>query len=118
MTKIKLTESKLKWLIKESVKEFINEAQNQWWRGVPDVTMIWHGEWADPELQYEDYVANYYDVEDPLWGDFKEETGCDDNTENVDDIFNDWLVKNKYDVWEYITEVGEQISDEDNEEYD
>ena len=117
MAKIRLTESKLKHLIKESVKEFINEAQNQWWRGVPDVTMIWHGEWADPELQYEDYVANYYEVEDPLWDNFKEETGRDDNTENVDDIFNDWLVKNKYDVYEYITNVGKQISD-DEEDYD
>lgn len=37
-----------------------------YWRGVEGVEMIWHGEWADPELRYDNIVANCPTVEDDL----------------------------------------------------
>lgn len=42
-----------------------------YWRGVKGVTMIWHGEWADPELVYKGCYANYWAVEDSLFEMYK-----------------------------------------------
>lgn len=95
---IRLTESKLKKLIKQCVCE----AQKKWWRGVPNVRMTWHGEYSDPELEYNGIVANYYDIEDTLYEDFKKETGykTPDDEEETDDMFDNWLSDNKYRVYE------------------
>lgn len=41
--------------------------------GIRGVHLIWHGEWADPELMYRNKVANYYDVETTMYGYFKNE---------------------------------------------
>lgn len=52
------------------------------WRGCKDIKMIWHGEWADPELVTEydgvEYWFNYYDIENALWEDFLESEGIEE----------------------------------------
>lgn len=52
------------------------------WRGCKDIEMIWHGEWADPELVTEydgvEYWFNYYDIENALWEDFLESEGIEE----------------------------------------
>ena len=49
------------------------------WRGCPDIEMIWHGEWADPELATTingtEYTFNYWDIENALWDMFLESEG-------------------------------------------
>ena len=40
--------------------------------GVPNVYMISHGEWADPELEYKDHLFNYYDLENLLNEEYEE----------------------------------------------
>lgn len=49
-----------------------------YWRGVEGVEMLWHGEWADPELRYDNIVASSVEVEEDLysqWESEQEETG-------------------------------------------
>lgn len=66
------------------------------WRGVPGVEMIWHGEWSDPELEYEGTRRNYWDVEDTLY-ELAKEDGID--AEN-DEEFNRYCQEHSYDVYE------------------
>ena len=41
--------------------------------GIPGIEFISHGEWSDPEIVYENFSFNYWDVEDTLYGIFTEE---------------------------------------------
>lgn len=83
---IRLTESDLHRVIKESVKRIIKEAghlyrtddegtphtnSKETWRGVPDAIFVSHGEWSDPEIVYKGKSINYYDVEDGLYYSYK-----------------------------------------------
>ena len=52
------------------------------YRGAKGVEFIGHGEWSDPELIYNGYSFNYWDIEDALWNDFLEETGYNDSQSN------------------------------------
>ena len=36
------------------------------WRNIPGTELIWHGEWADPEIIYKGKSVNYWSVEDAL----------------------------------------------------
>ena len=62
--------------------------------GIDDVKFISHGEWADPELEYDGAVANYWDVEDYLI-DLAKEEGV--NTDD-DDEYSKWVIKNADEV--------------------
>lgn len=46
---------------------------NELFYGVPDVHLIWHGQWSDPELLYKEKLYNYYDIEDCLYLAWQEE---------------------------------------------
>lgn len=65
------------------------------WRGVPGVHMIWHGEWSDPELEYDGKVANMYDVESTLY-EYAQEDGIDADN---DTEFNKYCQEHDYDVY-------------------
>ena len=103
----KLLERFNKLNIKSTVKRSLTEGcrycvtpkLDENYRGVQEIEFIWHGEWADPELEYKDKTFNYWDVEDALWQDFKEEGGAEDDEEAFDkyvqahavDMLDDWL---------------------------
>jgi hypothetical protein len=69
--------------------------------------MIWHGEWADPELECDGYVANYYDVENYLYENAKDD-GID--VEN-DDVFAEYVREHADDAKWMISEYGEKQID-------
>lgn len=54
--------------------------------GTPDVYIIWHGEWSDPELLYNGHLYNYYDIEDCLYNAWQEE--------KPDVPFDTWVQQN------------------------
>lgn len=68
-----------------------------YWRGVEGVEMLWHGEWADPELRYDDVVANYNDVEDYLYSVFCDDLGIDEGDDR-DEEFSEWCRRHRWDV--------------------
>ena len=63
--------------------------------GIYGIEMIWHGEWADPELIWHKRSFNYFDVEDTLYSYYREE--CNDlNRPTNDNDFAVWVKKNAY----------------------
>ena len=64
--------------------------------GLPEVHLIEHGEWADPELEYKGKVVNYYELEDCLYEIFKEE--------NPKIPFEEWVVRNSELVYSFFQE--------------
>lgn len=50
----------------------LDEEEKPLFYGVPNVYMISHGEWADPELEYKDHLFNYYDLENLLNEEYEE----------------------------------------------
>lgn len=86
----------------------INEA---FYRGNRGIEYVYHGEWADPDLIYDGYTFNYWDIEDALWEDFLErvedgdigvsfdrefaENHADDDA--VEDAFNLYVQENGVD---------------------
>lgn len=69
----------------------------KWFYGIYDIQFIWHGEWADPELIWHGKSFNYYDLENALYCDFKEE-----HPNGSDDDFAVWVKKNAYIAREYL----------------
>lgn len=90
---IKLTEEDIRNLIKESVEnilkehigsfekdgvtyptstDYINSKENTW-HGVEGTRVIWHGEWADYEVEYNGELLNGNQLDDYAWDVFKAE---------------------------------------------
>ena len=45
----------------------------EYFRGIRGIRFIWHGTNADPELSYRGKTVNYWDVENTLWEEYKED---------------------------------------------
>ena len=73
-----------------SKKRLIKESVNSW-MGCQRIKMIWHGEWSDPELEYNGSIANYWDVEDWCAEACREE-GVNPNDKNA---FANWIKQNE-----------------------
>ena len=60
--------------LKESVKDRGNKKRSRvneaFFRGNKEIELVSHGEWADPDLIYDGYTFNYWEIEDALWEDF------------------------------------------------
>ena len=67
-----------------------------YWRGVEGVEMLWHGEWADPELRYDNIVANCPTVEEELQYLASEEIDADDNC--YEQKFTMWCQEHRTEV--------------------
>lgn len=77
------------------------------WLGVPGIRMIWYGEWSDPELECNGYVANYWDVENTLY-EYAQDDGV--NVENDDD-FAQYVRDNADAAKDLIEQYGEKQID-------
>lgn len=72
------------------------------WYGFADIGFIWHGEWADPELEFDGRQFNVHLVEDALYDCYCEYRNDDsDIVENNDDAFDTWVYNNPDLVHEY-----------------
>lgn len=43
------------------------------WYGIKKIGFVWHGEWADPEIEYKGKRCSCYEVEDTMWGQFRDD---------------------------------------------
>ena len=82
-------------------KKLIKESANSW-MGCQRIKMIWHGEWSDPELEYNGSVANYWDVENWCAEACREE-GVNPNDKNA---FANWIRQNEDRVGMTIQEMS------------
>jgi len=115
---IRLTESDVHRIVKESVSKILNEGGhlyhkdedgNVWtnsketYRGVPGSVYIWHGEWSDPEVLWDGVELNANDIEESLWYSYKEY--CDENGEEpTEDGFDEWAKTE--DIESYLDEAA------------
>lgn len=78
---------------------------NRLYCNVPDVYFIYHGEWNDPEVMYQDKLFNLpMDVETPLYNYYCEY--CEENgREVIDEDFAEWVENNSEDVYEILNNL-------------
>ncbi len=86
------------WWNKKYIKEskISNKSLKEGWRGTP-VKLVSHGSWGDPDLVWNGYTFNYWDIEDAMWSMFLEETGykdSDSNNPNVEKEFDAYVQDN------------------------
>ena len=97
----------------ESLNESTNDEESNGWCGIPDVKFIWHGQWSDPELEHNGYVANYWDIEDSMYQFMKERIADGEkwgDPENDDD-FCKFCAAHADSIRQDIEEMGEPIVD-------
>ncbi len=81
--------------------------------GIPDIIILWHGEWADPEIRWNGLTCDYYDLDDALWDCYAEE--CGDKSAPADvDRFPVWVKENAELVREFLRNMA-KASDEISE---
>lgn len=69
--------------------ENLRESRNDDWFGIKGAKFIYHGDWDDPEVQYDGVSLNYYDVEDILLDEYREGHPEDRN----DKGFDKWMAE-------------------------
>lgn len=74
------------------------------WYGFTDIGFVWHGEWSDPEIEYEGRRINANIIEDSMWDRWiRDDDGkLIDGKENDDDGFAQFMLDNKDEVYELI----------------
>lgn len=67
----------------------------QWFYGIYGIEFIWHGAWSDPELIWHGKSFNYFDVENPLWAEYR--YICEEEQREPDENeFETWVKKNAH----------------------
>ena len=84
------------------------------YRGCKDIEIIWHGDWADPELRYNGYVANYYKIDNEA-AVYAKTDGVDVDCEKA---FNSFVQQHEDNIGNRIIQTGKKEYNpfEDNEE--
>lgn len=74
------------------------------WYGIPDIGFISHGQWSDPEIEYEGKRINATTIEEIMWERFNEE--CEEKFTDANyDEFAAYMKDNAEDVYSYIESV-------------
>lgn len=78
-----------------------------YYRGIRGVQFIWHGSTSDPELSYRGKVVNYWDVEDTIWQEYKEDMQIKGLVvyDGDDDAFNKYCQQRAADIKELIVNL-------------
>lgn len=74
--------------------------ENENFYGVKGVKFLYKNNSTDPAVIYKNHVFDYYDIEDSLYSDFK-----DDFPNGTDDRFEKWVVENSEDVYSLLDEM-------------
>ena len=92
------------WVIKQKslcklgiIEKNMNKKKDtNWWMGIEGIEMIWHGTQADPELVYQGIYKNYWEIENTIYQECKEDFGqiyAED-----DDFFQHYCQKHAEDI--------------------
>lgn len=78
--------------------------------GIRGLIFMWHGEWAAPEVYdvKSGLVFNYFDLENPLWEEYIEMGGDD----NDDEAFYKFVRENTDILWDTIDFIKSYFSKE------
>lgn len=78
--------------------------------GVPGIKFIWHGATEDPEVEYKGIRFDYYDLEDPLWDEYKSEMEEEGKKADMSE-FDKWVYDNKDLVYEFAENMIHSMED-------
>lgn len=76
------------------------------WYGIEKIGLIWHGNWADPEIEYKGKRCSCYTIEDTMWSRFLEEY-----PDKKEDEFEAFMWENENEVIELCEHIlfGKEI---------
>lgn len=57
------------------------------WYGIEEIGFVWHGEWADPEIEYKGRRCSCFIIEDVMWGFYRDEF-----PDGNEDDFGDYML--------------------------
>lgn len=82
---------------------------NCYWYGIEGIYLIWHGEWSDPEIEYNGVKINVHDVEDAMWSIYQAqiEDGELKADVNSDEDFEKFMLDNSSEVISLFCEAVE-----------
>ena len=63
------------------------------WRGCENIDWGYYNTQADPDMLYNGYTFNYWDIEDALWNEFCELNNYDDSQSG------DFAIESKFSAW-------------------
>lgn len=105
-----ISESMLKIMVKDAVKNVLKEDaghlywkdengkshtnSRETWRGVEGTIFVYHGDWSDPEVLYNDKDINYWDLENNAWEAYKYECEGDEkepSEQEFDNLPSSWF---------------------------
>lgn len=72
------------------------------WYGIEEIGFIWHGEWADPYIEYNGKQLNSTIPEGSMWERYKEDCEEKGIEANYDEGFSIYMRNNKEMIIEYI----------------
>ena len=80
--------------------------KNNYYRGIKDIEFIWHGTSSDPEISYNGMVVNYYDVDDTIWEEYKEDryTKALENPDDEEE-FTKYCQRHEAEIKSLITDI-------------
>lgn len=68
-----------------------------YWYGIKPIRFIWRGEWADPDICYNQIVVNSYVVEDTMYEQYREY--CQQEGQPcLEDGFAEYMRNNKHEI--------------------
>lgn len=74
------------------------------WYGIPCIGFIYHGDWADPEIEYDGEILNSCIVEDSMWSMYTEDCAEIGKESNIDE-FAIYMKEHADDVY-YLIELA------------
>jgi alkanesulfonate monooxygenase SsuD/methylene tetrahydromethanopterin reductase-like flavin-dependent oxidoreductase (luciferase family) len=97
----------------EDDKKKVKDSPDQWFYGIVGIKFIYHGDWNDPEVEYKGRRYDYYDLEDALWDEYKEDTDTDIGDE---DQFKEWLSHNQDEAFALLDSMDPIKEDDSDDE--
>lgn len=91
------------FILKDGVVTFPMKELPDWY-GITDIGFIWHGEWSDPEIEYEGKRINANIIEDTMWERwiYDDDGILIDGRKNDVEGFEKFMLDNKDEVYELI----------------
>lgn len=86
-----------------ATKKKPKKSDTRLWMGIPNIRLIWHGEWGDPEIAYNRKTYNAGEIEDYFYEEYNYQVGeAMLKNEPIEDNFKAWMKKHAKEVKEYL----------------
>ena len=74
------------------------------WYGIPNIGFVYHGAWADSEVEYKGKRINCNDIEEVMWENYREDC-LEERVEDTFDGFDIYMKEHQNEVYEILEEI-------------